>query len=210
MRSTVAVLPASPLTEALAESRRSSRVVSVDLIRGAAMVLMALDHVRYFITDRDFPPENLAHTTLPLFLTRWVTHFCAPAFFLLAGTGARLSLLGGRSPGEVASFLWRRGLLLVVLELTLVGFAWQFVPGYSFAGVIWCLGVSMILLAPAVRWLPTRAIGIAALVIIGLHDLTDPFRGGWLWSLLHRSGTVRIGGLELFVLFPLIPWVAVM
>lgn len=87
------------------------RLESVDVVRGLAMVLMALDHVRYFVTDRQYSPENLLPTTVPLFFTRWVTHFCAPAFFLLAGTGAMLSRLAGRSDREVRGFLWKRGAL---------------------------------------------------------------------------------------------------
>jgi uncharacterized membrane protein len=192
------------------------RVSSVDLIRGVAMVLMALDHVRYFLTDQDFPPEALLHTTVPLFLTRWVTHFCAPAFFLLAGTGAMLSRLAGRSPDQVSGFLWKRGWVLVALELTVVGFAWQFTPGYSFAGVIWCLGVSMVLLSGALRISTPPLIGLVGLAMIVLHDLLDEIHSSelgsaaWLWSVLHETGTVHLGKLDWFVLFPLVPWAGVM
>ena len=212
---TTAVSTTPPRLEVLTATARR-RWTSVDLMRGVAMALMALDHVRYFVTDRDFPPENLLHTTVPLFFTRWVTHVCAPAFFLLAGTGAMLSRLAGRSTPEVASFLWIRGLLLVLLELTVVGFAWQFTPGYSFAGVLWCLGVSMLLLGPGVRVLSPAAIGGLGLALILLHDLVDGVqaralgRAGWVWSLLHQSGSIHLGSIEWFVLFPLVPWVGVM
>jgi uncharacterized membrane protein len=208
--------PPRPAPETSTPELAAQRVGSVDLVRGLAMVLMALDHVRYFVTDHDQAPENLLHTTLPLFFTRWVTHFCAPAFFLLAGTGAMLSQQAGRPARAVSGFLWKRGLLLVALELTVVGFAWQFIPGYSFAGVIWCLGVSMILLAGALRVATPATIGFAGVAMIWLHDLLDGVHGGqlgkaaWLWSLLHQSGDAQLGPITWFVLFPLVPWVGVM
>jgi uncharacterized membrane protein len=180
------------------------------------MVLMALDHVRFFLTDRDYPPENLLHTTVPLFFTRWVTHLCAPAFFLLAGAGAMLSISSARSTAEVSAFLWKRGLLLVGLELTVVGFGWQFTPGYSFAGVIWCLGLSMILLAAGVRFSSPAVVGVLGLAMIVLHHALDGIRSqdlataGWLWSLVHQPGPARLGRVEWFVLYPLVPWVGVM
>jgi len=210
-----AAVPALPAVGALPR-KQTARVQSVDLVRGLAMVLMALDHVRYFVTDQDFPPEDLAHTTIPLFFTRWLTHPCAPAFFLLAGTGAMLSRIAGRSTSEVSRFLCTRGLLLVALELTVVGFAWQFSPGYSFAGVIWCLGLSMLLLAAGVRIAGPATLGVIGLCMIALHDLVDPIQSrelgrlGSLWSLLHQAGTIHLGGVEWFVLFPLVPWVGVM
>jgi uncharacterized membrane protein len=188
---------------------RAERLPVIDFTRGVVMVLMALDHVRTFFAVYEFPPEDMAHTWMALFLTRWVTHFCAPLFFLLAGTSAYLSR---RGPGH----LWRRGLWLVVLELTVIGFAWSFVPGSSFAGVIWCLGWSMIVLSLFVR-LPRWVTMTFALGVIALHDLSDtisPKTFGsfeWLWRILHVSGVAVLpGGIHYFVLFPIVPWVAVM
>lgn len=201
---------ARPLVEPASVLPRPERIAAIDWLRGLVMVLMALDHVRTFFGHMPFPPEDMEHTWMALFLTRWVTHFCAPLFFLLAGTSAYLSGLR-RGTGELAGHLWRRGLWLIVLELTVIGFAWSFVPGSSFAGVIWCLGWSMILLALLVR-LPLRVIGALALVVIATHDLFDGVQSSnALWHILHVAGPVQITeGFYYFVLFPLIPWAAVM
>jgi uncharacterized membrane protein len=126
------------------------RIASIDIVRGLVMVLMALDHVRDFVCNIPFEPEDINQTWGFYFLVRWVTHLCAPAFFLLAGAGAYL--YGRRhSAGELQRFLVSRGLWLVALEFTVIGFAWTFHPGWGMFGVICCLGLSMILLAAFVR-----------------------------------------------------------
>src|SRR3954470_580905 len=112
-----------------------SRLVSVDILRGLVMVIMALDHTRDFVTYLRFAPEDMAHTYGALFFTRFITHFCAPVFAFLAGTGAFLSSRRGKSLGQVSQFFLTRGLWLVLLELTLVDFAWGFVP-WAQGGVI--------------------------------------------------------------------------
>jgi uncharacterized membrane protein len=199
--------------------RTGERQASIDLLRGVVMILMALDHVRLYFTNVPFQPEDMARTNLALFLTRWVTHYCAPAFFLLAGTSAYLSGMRGssrsRSGSEVSGFLWRRGLWLVLLELTLVGFAWTFSPGWSWAGVIWALGWSMVIMAALVRLPIGWLMGIGAAMVLG-HDLLDGVQPGafgplgWLWSILHVPGPFEVAGIGYFVLYPLVPWVGVM
>jgi uncharacterized membrane protein len=177
------------------------------------MVFMALDHTRDFICNIPFEPENIDQTWGFYFLVRWVTHLCAPAFFFLAGVGAYLY---GRkhSPGQLQTFLVTRGVWLVVLEFTVIGFAWTFHPGWGMFGVICCLGLSMILLAAFVR-LPRFVVMTVALIVIAAHDLFDGLKPAafasakWLLFMLHRSGGVQFGGTHLFVLFPLIPWCAV-
>jgi uncharacterized membrane protein len=215
----VASTRASSALASTAASRFASRFASIDLLRGIVMVLMALDHVRFFFTNLSFPPENLHFTWMSLFLTRWVTHFCAPAFFLLAGTGAAIAGARSRSRSQVARFLWTRGLWLIALELTFIGFSWQFIPGYSFAGVIWCLGCSMLILSVLVRG-PVGLTGAFGAALILLHNLTDHVRPeafGALapaWRILHITGPVQmnaqIGAVQWFVLFPIVPWVGVM
>jgi len=177
------------------------------------MVVMALDHTRDFICNIPFEPENIDQTWGFYFLVRWVTHLCAPAFFFLAGVGAYL--YGRRhSPGQLRTFLVTRGVWLVVLEFTVIGFAWTFHPGWGMFGVICCLGLSMILLAAFVR-LPRFVVMAVALIVIATHDLFDGLKpaafasGKWLLFMLHRTGGMQIGGTHLFVLFPLIPWCAV-
>ena len=193
----------------------SGRIVSLDIFRGIIMVVMALDHTRDFFTNVPFEPESLAQTWPTLFFTRWVTHFCAPMFFLLAGTGAYL--YGQRhTAGELTRFLWTRGLWLLLLEFTVVGTAWSFQIPFGFFGVIWALGASMLFMAAIVR-LPMRWITGLSIGMIVLHDLFDrvsPERFGsmaWLWTMLHRRGGILLPfGVREFVLFPLIPLAGVM
>jgi uncharacterized membrane protein len=194
----------------------TSRLDSVDLLRGIIMVVMSLDHLREFLTYLAFTPEDLTRTWPALFFTRWITHFCAPLFFFLAGTGAYLRRTRGRSGAEMSRFLLTRGLWLVFLEMTVLGFGWTFRPWF-FAGVIWALGFSMVILAGVVR-LPFKAIAALGLGMILLHNLLDNIqpqsfgKAGFLWSFLHAPGFLPIDpkhGL-LIVLYVLIPWVGVM
>lgn len=194
--------------------RRMQRVEGIDLVRGVIMILMALDHARFFVTSVPFPPEDMRHTWPALFFTRWVTHFCAPLFFFLAGTSAWLSSEGAE-PGAARRHLATRGALLIVLELSIVGFAWNFTPGYSFAGVLWCLGWSMVALA-LLRGIPARWLAALSLAVLAGHDLSagiDPKSTGAFepfWRLLHVPGNATILGREWLVLWVLVPWFAVM
>jgi uncharacterized membrane protein len=209
------ILPHPALSDAPELRTTSSRIVSLDICRGLIMVIMALDHTRDFFTNVPFEPETLARTWPALFFTRWITHFCAPMFFLLAGTGAYL--YGHRhAPGELTRFLWTRGLWLIILEFTIVGTAWSFQIPFGFFGVIWALGASMILMAAIVR-MPVRWIAVLAAIMVFTHDLLDglqPAQFGslaWLWNILHKRGSVLLPfGIRQFVLFPLIPLVGVM
>ena len=193
----------------------STRIVSLDIFRGLIMVVMAVDHTRDFFTNLRFEPETLAQTYTTLFFTRWITHFCAPMFFFLAGTGA--FFYGRRhTPAELSRFLWTRGLWLIVLEFTVVGIAWSFQVPFGFFGVIWALGASMVIVAAVVR-LPMRWIAVLSIGMIVGHNLLDPLRPkqfgslAWLWTILHARGGVLLPfHVREFVLFPLIPWVGVM
>lgn len=191
------------------------RLVSVDVLRGIAMVIMALDHTRDFMSYLRFSPEDLSHTYGALFFTRFITHFCAPVFSFLAGTGAFLATTRGKSLQQVSWFFFTRGLWLVFLELTIVGFAWGFVP-LAFAGVIWILGWSMMAMALIVR-LPVRWIAVFGLVMIATHDLLDPINPAslgkfdWLWMFLHTPGSTPLTAhLSFYFGYVLIPWVGVM
>ncbi len=194
---------------------QAPRLVSVDILRGLVMVIMALDHTRDFTSYLRFAPEDLAHTYGALFFTRFITHFCAPVFAFLAGAGAFLSTSHGKSIPQVSRFLFTRGLWLVVLELTVVDFAWGFVP-WAQAGVIWILGWSMVAMALIVR-LPVRWIAVLGLGMIATHNLLDGInpasfgRLSWLWILLHSRGRIPLTtDFSFTVRYALIPWVGVM
>lgn len=192
------------------------RIASIDVLRGLVMALMALDHTRDFFSIAGFNPRDV--TEPALFLTRWVTHFCAPTFIFLAGLSAFL-YGSGRSVAEASRFLFVRGLWLILIEFTIVRFGWTFNlgPFQEFtAGVIWVIGVSMVALA-ALVWLPRWAIAGVALVMIGSHNLFDGIRadqlgeGGASWHILHQPGFLHLGDrVSVFVLYPLVPWIGVM
>ena len=193
----------------------SARIVSIDVLRGLVMALMALDHTRDFFGTGDFNPRDVMDPAL--FLTRWVTHFCAPTFIFLAGLSAYL-YGRGRSAGELSRFLLIRGLWLILLDFTLIKFAWRFdVDLYRLtAGVIFVIGASMVVLA-ALIWLPRWAIAAVVLIMVVGHNLLDGIKaeefGGasWVWHVLHEPGLVPLGdGTSLYVLYPLIPWIGVM
>lgn len=197
---------------------KPARLDSIDLLRGLAMIVMALDHVRDFFHSARFDPLDLTQTTTILFITRWITHHCAPAFVFLAGTGAFLSLSRGKTPRELSRFLVTRGLWLVFMELTVIRFGWLFNLDYSFAigQVIWAIGWSMVALSGLI-FLPRSAIAIIALGMIGLHNLFDGIdpaslgSWGWLWQILHVQSLLTYApGHDFFVVYPLIPWIGVM
>lgn len=193
------------------------RLDSIDFLRGAVMILMALDHTRDFF-HRDaglINPTDLSQTSLALFLTRWITHYCAPVFCFLAGTGAFLSLGRGRSKRDVSWFLLTRGFWLVVLELTLVNAGWlfRFDLYFHFLQVIWVLGWSMIVLAALVH-LPLSLVAAYGVILIAGHNLLDGVRvsgfWNWLWLFLHVPGVLEFGQFQFFLAYPLIPWSGVM
>jgi uncharacterized membrane protein len=188
------------------------RLTGIDTVRGIVMILMALDHVRDFFGVPGISPTNLAQTTPLLFLTRWMTHICAPTFFLLTGTGAFLSL-GRKSTAELSGFLFSRGLWLIFLELTVIRcFGFQFNVDYqvTMLVVIWALGWAMVVLSGLV-WLPTWAILACGILIIAGHNLLDVVQStNPLWVILHSPGfVVNRPGFVVFVAYPLIPWIGV-
>ena len=194
------------------------RVRSLDVLRGMVIVLMVIDHVRYFFSNARFDPTDPTQTTAALFFTRWVTHFCAPVFMLLAGAGAWLSLGRGRTRGEMSRFLLTRGLWLILLEVTVARFGWQFNLDYGFTSalVFWALGWSMIALA-AMVWLPVPWIAALSLLMILGHNLFDGVEAsswgslGWLWTVLHQPGFLALGpNAGVFMLYSLVPWIGVM
>jgi uncharacterized membrane protein len=194
------------------------RLASVDALRGLVMVLMALDHTRDYFSSASFDSLDVDQTTPGLFLTRWITHFCAPAFFLLAGLGPSLSRSRGKSPSALAQFLLTRGAFLVLVDLTLVRLGWDF--NLKFQGGLWfivlsTLGFSMMALAGLV-YLPRLWVGALGVALIAGHNLLDgvqydrlgPF--GPLWTFLHVHQADEVAGVPFYVTYPFIPWVGVM
>jgi uncharacterized membrane protein len=191
------------------------RISSIDLVKGLAMLIMALDHVRDYVHAPAFlfDPADPEQTTLSIFFTRWVTHFCAPAFSFLAGMSAYM--VGKRKPkNELSGFLLKRGLWLVFIEFTVVAFAWYFDFQFGTLGllVIWSLGISMIVLAGLI-FLPSNVILIFSLLMIFGHNLLDAIRidDSILWAILHSFNLFQLpDNLLLAVGYPIIPWIAVM
>lgn len=193
----------------------AARLRSLDAVRGAVMIVMALDHVRDFfhIGAMSFNPTDLTRTTTLLFFTRWITHFCAPVFAFAAGAGAYLWWQrAGRTRGDLARFLLTRGLWLILLELTVMRFGYQGPAGREqpvFLLVLWSLGWSMVALA-ALAWIPIRALAVISVAVIALHNLTDGVAAGAFWNILHRPAAIPVGGWIFISGYPLIPWIAVM
>jgi uncharacterized membrane protein len=191
---------------------RTRRLTSIDTLRGIVMIIMALDHVRDFFGVPGLNPTNVAQTTVPLFFTRWITHICAPTFFLLTGTGA--FLLGERrSIPELSRFLVTRGIWLIVLEVTVLrcfGYQFNFDYQVTMLVVIWALGWAMIVLA-ALLWLPPSMVLAFGVVMIAGHNLLDGIRStNPLWVILHSPGfVVNRPGFVVFAAYPLIPWIGV-
>ncbi|CAN5453079.1 heparan-alpha-glucosaminide N-acetyltransferase domain-containing protein [soil metagenome] len=200
---------------------KSKRITSIDLVRGIVMVLMALDHVRdYFHTGYFYgDPTDLETTTPILFLTRWITHFCAPAFIFLAGTSSFLFGAIQNSKYELSKFLFTRGLWLIFIEFTIVNFAWFNNPKYTILlfGVIWVIGLSMIFLAVFIHF-PKYVILILGLILVFGHNLLDNITAEgtepavMLWYLTHQQAMVMVNNDQtaLFFMYPAVPWVGVM
>ena len=192
----------------------------MDVLRGLVMVLMALDHVRDHVHRgaSTVDPTDLNQVSAALFLTRWITHFCAPVFVLLAGTGAYLSGARGRSRASLSRFLLARGLWLVLLEITVINAEWQFHFNSSqiIIQVIWVLGWGMVLLSGLV-FLPVSAIAGIGIVMIAGHNALDGMKPeawgtfAWAWQLLHVPGPLAYArGQILIIIYPLVPWIGVM
>ena len=206
---------------------RGYRLSGVDMLRGLAIVIMAIDHVRdYFMLGGELDPTTNPEIGAALFFTRWITHFCAPVFVLLAGTSAGL-MTTRRTSSELGAFLFTRGVWLILIECTVVALAWSFAPrGVAQAGgaivvplgVIWVIGVSMVVLAFAQRLGQRACLVIGAVMILG-HNALDPIwpvtrgvfdAGPPLWVALHSQMAIVFGPVLIAVVYPLVPWPGVM
>jgi uncharacterized membrane protein len=209
-------LETHPVERARVPAQVFVRLQGIDRMRGLVILLMALDHVRdFFSADAlHFAPTDLTRTYPALFLTRFVTHYCAPAFVLLAGVSAFLrgTKLDGRR--ALVRFLLTRGAWLILLDITVGSPIWGLEFGQIGLGTLWAIGVSMTVLAGLV-WLPPRVVLlIGALILLG-HNLLDNVHaselGDWapLWNILHEPGALPFG-LRGWVVYPVLPWIGIM
>jgi uncharacterized membrane protein len=197
-----------------------SRILSIDGLRGAIMILMAIDHIRDYMNSAamSFPPTDLERTTGPIFFTRWITHFCAPVFAFTAGLGA-FFWARRRTKAQLSRFLVTRGLWLMALEVTVLRFImffdFRFTKAFFILTVLWMLGLSMVVLAALVH-LPARLLAVLSLAMVAGHNLLDGIdaaqfgRAAWVWDVLHQQGVFSVFGDNVLTAYPLVPWVAVM
>ncbi|HYG02816.1 MAG TPA: heparan-alpha-glucosaminide N-acetyltransferase domain-containing protein [Chryseosolibacter sp.] len=212
------MLAATLQRDPLAQQSATVRIESIDLLRGIVMIIMALDHVRdYFHADAYiFDPLRLADTTAPIFFTRWITHFCAPVFVFLAGTSA---FFVGQKKGlrQLSIFLLTRGIWLVFLEISVVGFGWFFNIEFSVIvlQVIWALGIGMIILAALVH-LPIAINFALGILLVAGHNLLDGIHVEGTgaatigWAMLHEFAAFPLNDRVLLVGYPIIPWTGIM
>lgn len=196
------------------ELEKKVRINSLYIVRGMVIVIMTLDHVRDYIHADAFiyNPTDLNHTTPAIFFTRWITHFCAPAFCFLAGISA---FIGGqrKTKRDLSLFLLKRGLWLILLELTVLDFGWYFDIRFRTFGliVIWSLGICMIFLAGLI-YLPFKIAVILCSSLILFHNLLDSIHlpGSFFWSLIHEPALFTFGNSKIDIGYPIVPWIGVM
>lgn len=198
--------------------RFMSRINSIDTLRGLVMVLMTLDHTRDFFSNAHYSPTDLDKTSVALFLTRWITHFCAPVFVFLAGTSAYLWVSRRGSDAPISEFLLKRGLLLLVLTCTVEAFSWNFRNDFQHidGGVLWAIAWSMIAMAGLVKLPLTWIVTFGGLMIVthNAFDLLKPTDLGWFgpwWAVLHTGDDIPLmAGWMINPYYPLVPWIGVM
>jgi uncharacterized membrane protein len=211
--------PMAPVSTQASATPARPRIAVIDVLRGLVMLIMLFDHVRetIYLHMQVSDPMNVATTEPALFFTRLAAHFCAPVFVFLTGLSAWLYAHPAAGPRSATGFLVKRGLLLVLLELVFVNFAWagQFPPQTLYLQVIWVIGLAMILLG-LVHRLPLKLLGAVGLLIVFGHNALTwmSFAPGTLaydaWTiLLHRGFLVADGAVRLKVTYPLLPWIGV-
>lgn len=185
------------------------RIESLDILRGLIMVLMVLDHVRDIWFKSKIDPTDIGSTNYMLFTTRWITHICAPMFFLLAGASIGISIKRGKSKKDASKFLIIRGIFLILLEIAVFTRLWMNSYDVILLQVLWALGVSMIILSGLI-WFDDRIIAALSIVQIIMHNMLS-LHTGVIGSILHNGKSIiSIYDKMIYVLYPLIPWVGIM
>ncbi|MBS1599902.1 MAG: DUF1624 domain-containing protein [Bacteroidetes bacterium] len=197
----------------------TQRIQSIDLLRGIVMIIMALDHCRdllHYGSSIDQDPLDFNTTTPFLFFSRWITHFCAPTFVFLSGTGIFLYGSKSRTKKQVAKFLFTRGLWLLFIEIFLIDPSWNFIFSEFYLQVIWAIGISMIILS-ALQFLPYTVLLITGIIIVCGHNLLDkividePFWPSVIWSMIHQDHTYQLNDHFLLIIhYPFLPWLGLM
>jgi uncharacterized membrane protein len=224
MATTVAITTFTPTVKP-ADDRRQYRLTAIDALRGLVIVIMALDHVRDHTMLGSVQDPTADPTIGPLlFATRWITHFCAPTFVLLAGTSVGL-MLSRKSRGALVGFLIKRGVWLILFDLVVISTAFSFAPGglaqfggrtFVQFGVLSAIGSGLIVLAGA-QFLGTRGCLVLGCAIIAGHNLLDAVWpvGGWydqgkpLWVVLHTQEAYDIGPIRIVFIYPALAWIGV-
>jgi uncharacterized membrane protein len=198
---------------------RSKRIQSIDFLRGIVMIIMALDHCRDFLhynVTIDQNPLDFSSTTVFLFMTRWITNFCAPVFVFLSGTSIFLYSSKDKSKKQVAFFLLTRGIWLMLVEILIIQPLWDFNLIVIFLQVIWAIGLSMVFLS-VLQFLPYRVLLFIGLILVFTHNLLDktviesPFWKSVTWSIIHQQHSYLINDHLLFtVQYPFLPWLGLM
>ena len=202
--------PAGPIRQGL-------RLDAIDMLRGLVIILMVLDHTRdYFMTGAFFTNAVDPQTSWPaLYITRWITHLCAPIFVFLAGTSAFLKGSRDNDRKALSGFLLSRGIWLILLEMTVVNFGWNFGITGILMQVIWAIGAGMIVLAGLI-WLGPRAVLAIGVLIVAGHNLLDPIdklttgAQDQVWAFIHEDTFITPGGLPMFLAYPFLPWLGIM
>jgi uncharacterized membrane protein len=201
-------------------AQSTSRLGAIDALRGAVMIVMALDHTRDFFhySATHFSPTDLTQTTPVLFLTRWITHFCLPVFMFSAGMGAFLFGQRNRTKWQLSWFLFSRGIWFIFLELVVMQFSYDFTFSSQLIFlllILWIFGVCMIALSVLVH-IPVRLLAGLSIAAIVLHNLLDRINAAsfgaaaWVWKLIHEPGIFTVAGRPVLTIYPILPWVAVM
>ncbi|MBW8882256.1 MAG: DUF1624 domain-containing protein [Asticcacaulis sp.] len=201
-----------------AEVKAGQRLSTIDVLRGLIIVIMVIDHVRDYVHISGYGVDaiDFRQSNPILFGTRWITHLCAPTFIFLAGVSAWLQHVKGKDTPKLSRFLVTRGLWLIVLELTITGFGWNFsIPMLPFLAILWAIGWAMIALAGLV-FLPRMAVLAIGVAIIAGHNLLDGVNAaqfgqwGFVWNFLFEVKVFTAGGHPVVALFyPVLPWIGV-